>query len=254
MHSVTYNTYLLPCSGCRSGREKPPGSQNWGNYRLGDVFKGNKMKGYIKKICANYPDSIACAYSIQTSKSRDIPAVVAVLKARGYKYRPGPSHVVVHLRLGDGLVYRARGKGSNPNCWEHEADCFHNSHHEPYAFQKNYQDYYRTVAGALVPGSIIIIVSDASHWTRPRVRGGVRTGDPRHGDWRVDNAYRASIASFFRGHGFGVRTRLKSTPDDDFAYVCGSRTFVQGGGGFSKLMGEVVAARGGKVFKPNPRK
>lgn len=45
-----------------------------------------------------------------------------------------------------------------------------------------------------------------------------------------------------------MEVRAESLPDDDFAYMCNAKTFVQAGGGFSSLIAEVVKKRGNLVI------
>ena len=63
--------------------------------------------------------------------------------------------------------------------------------------------------------------------------------------------YRADVAEWFRNRGFDVAEHSGSTPENDFAFLCSARVFVQGGGGVSRLVASVVEARGGRVVKPS---
>ena len=80
------------------------------------------------------------------------------------------------------------------------------------------------------------------HWTR--------TKDPRKGNISVDDSYVESLAGFLRTKFQHVIISEPQLPDEDFAMLCAAEVFVQGGGGFSSLVGEVVKRRGGTVIKP----
>ena len=80
----------------------------------------------------------------------------------------------------------------------------------------------------LPPRRHVIIVSDAEHGT-PCV-------DPRRGE------------NFFEKLGHPETQKQMSTPDEDFVFMCGARTFIASGGGFSKLVSSVVRLRGGNAM------
>ena len=64
---------------------------------------------------------------------------------------------------------------------------------------------------------------------------------------RSSRAYRELVVDLFTTHrrGFKVRTRFEHNPDSDFLFMCQSPIFVQAGGGFSRIIGEVVRRSSG---------
>jgi hypothetical protein len=135
--------------------------------------------------------------------------------------------------------------GRIPSCWEKDTDCFVNSNRDFCAYPKNYYEPVATDLLELV-GNVtrIVVLADPSHWTRNK--------DMRNRDFSIDYAYKDNVISFFRSKGFhNIKVRKESArPDEDFVFMSLAQNFVQGGGGYSKLISSVVSANGGTVFKP----
>ena len=234
--------------GADSSRLNRDESNFWNAYRIGDGI----AKQHDAPSCGQYPNSIVCSYHQKTEVANDMEALIDVLSEFEKKssFRKVPQHaVVVHVRLGDGLCTRydpkcQRESTDIPNCWERHKDCWYdpNSETKYYAYPK---EWYEGVVSELRKshyGGKAIIVADKKHWTR--------SIDPRNGDFSVDEAYIESLAEFLRLHDFEVYVRQPNSPDQDFLYLCSANTFVQGGGGFSKLVASVVRKRGGTVHSP----
>jgi len=156
----------------------------------------------------------------------------------------------VYLRLGDGLCAKndnlCRGSKAigEPNCWENLNDCWKYETIDGiyYAFSK---EYYKNVIRT-IPKSVksITIFGNPYHWTR--------TPDPRAGNYDVDNQYRNNVLKFFESHGYKVNMRASHfSPDEDFIYACFAKVFIRGGGGFSKLISDVVTQMNGKTIMPS---
>lgn len=222
---------------------------DWNNYRLGDAIR------QLWQACDEYPDTIACEYQKLTKKAIDIPVLQKVLKAyddRNSKILQYTSNrTVLHLRLGDGLCVKNDPlcplDNTKPlDCWHDSRSCFRDPFEENvhscrfYAMPKH---CYTGVVKALVPGQIVTILASIKHFTRPPF-------DIRNGNYITDLKYRENVATFLRSHGFRVDFRDEGSPDFDFAFLSSAATFVQGGGGWSRLVGEVVLAQGGQVISP----
>ena len=52
--------------------------------------------------------------------------------------------------------------------------------------------------------------------------------------------YRTEVAMLFRKHFDEVELRGMFTPDEDFAYMCSAKHFVQSGGHYSELIGSLL--------------
>lgn len=221
---------------------------DWNEYRIGDgIARYPDTPG-----CERYPSSIVCMYLSTTDKANDIPSLVDVLE-RATWLTPALDmrlSAVVHVRLGDGLCaqYDPPCRGAEqtlPNCWERDEDCWQDpdSITKQYAYSRKwYYPVRQDLKSALPPSGRILILGDKRHWTR--------TSDPRKGNFSVDEAYLQSMAAFLKEEFDSVEILHSGLPDADFALLCSSKIFVQGGGGFSRLIAEVVKIRGGKVFRP----
>lgn len=120
-----------------------------------------------------------------------------------------------------------------------------NSANIPYAYPR---EYYEPVAADLLNlvgnKTKIVVFADPKHWTRNK--------DMRNGDYSIDYSYRDNVISFFQSRGFSNVTfrDMSPTPDVDFLSMSSARYFVQGGGGYSELIANLVTHNGGRVFQP----
>jgi len=250
-------------------------SFDWNDYRIGDGLKKTCNKQSYdpmckENACKRWPNSVVCAYWKRTNQILNITVLADIVRQWNTTRRIDNTKgicmniIVVHLRLGDALCGRydlgswhgTRCKGSDigtdnaliPSCWEHESDCMVSSSGALYAYTK---DYYEPVIVDLLEAvgnrTKVVVVADPTHWTRNK--------DMRNGNYSIDYAYRDNVISFFRSKGFDdINLHRTSTPDDDFVYMCNTCNFVQGGGGFSKLIASVVTFNGRRVFKPRNTK
>ena len=62
--------------------------------------------------------------------------------------------------------------------------------------------------------------------------------------------YLNRVREFFVGHGIQTTIRVGHTPDEDIMYAAQSRRFIRSHGGFSELLGRLVAAFGGDASRP----
>ena len=60
--------------------------------------------------------------------------------------------------------------------------------------------------------------------------------------------YLAALVQYAESKGFEVEMVTHTDADVSFAYACNAKHFIPGGGGFSKLMSEVVKAKGNHVY------
>ena len=262
------------------GNNPPPGIDRqskdyWNWYRIGDGIKQMpKTAG-----CETYPDSILCDYLKQTDKKYNMRVLKNVVEARtrarlqhqensldsnpdvarSAGIIPERDAIVVHLRLGDGLcaqedphedaghcVRKDLVRDGPRDCWHNAGDCFKEAN---YAHP---QEWYKGVIQALKHQNAtaprkLYVVSESAHWTRTRI-------DPRNGNFSIDDTYRDNFMRYMKQQGFDVYLYQsgEGTPDDDFIFMCMAHTFVQAGGGFSRLVAQIVRARGNEVLVPAP--
>jgi len=67
-------------------------------------------------------------------------------------------------------------------------------------------------------------------------------------DFARSSDYVRGVRDFFLSNGFVVHLRLGGNPDDDIAFAANARFFIQGGGGFSILLANMVSVMGGQVL------
>ena len=56
------------------------------------------------------------------------------------------------------------------------------------------------------------------------------------------------IKSFFADHGFECHTRINEDPDEDLLIMSNSKYFIPSGGGFSRIITNIVKLKGGVVI------
>jgi len=226
----------------------------WNDYRLSDsIGKYPDAPG-----CDRYPESLACAYSKQTSSAYNVAILLQILqewkesgKLLPTSELPQADEIVVHLRLGDALCAKHDFCGSaQPDCFQNSSDCFTNDGHR-YAYSKPDYEAVLELIKEKVGGSLdnwkVVIVGNPYHWTR--------TTDPRQGDFSVDRKYVSDVKELFIKSGFPeVRVHGLDgfTPDEDFMYMTSARMLVLGGGGYSELCARVVSHAGGSIFRVGP--
>lgn len=221
---------------------------DWNPYRIGDgIAHYPDSPG-----CEQFPQSIVCEYHQVTDEPNDVDSLIRVLGSKrwhGYQIDVDQT-AFIHVRVGDGLCAEndddmcRKGRTGVPDCWNHDSDCWFDagSKTKQYAFSKEWYSKVLEDLDRLTSISVVVILGDKRHWTRSL--------DPRQGDFTVDEVYLENIASFFRSQHRKTFVMSPGTPDEDFALLCSSRVFVQGGGGYSALVGSVVRVRGGLVLSP----
>ena len=66
--------------------------------------------------------------------------------------------------------------------------------------------------------------------------------------YRRSSKYIRGVRDYFLSRGFRVDLRLGNVPDDDIVYVANAEYFIEGGGGFSIMLGGLVKQMGGTVL------
>jgi hypothetical protein len=210
----------------------------WNNYRLGDVVKRRPTA----PGCARFPNTIACAYEASQAQASDMSTLLRIVQARKQTDVPSAQSVVVHVRIGDGI------KG--PDCWHHSGDCFSNfgdgdDKGKVFLYALS-QQYYTALLSRIPAGHDIILVGAAGHSTRHGLFGFGKHAVQKEMRW--SDSYVHNAIHFFEKHGFKVRARQGADPDTDFTFMAMARTFVQGGGGYSGLIAQMVKLNGQTVL------
>jgi hypothetical protein len=216
----------------------------WNDYRISDgieYYPGSPG-------CESFPDSIVCEYRRKTTAKTNVTVLREVLQLQNWSLHEAPE-VAAHLRLGDGLcAYGELSVGCEkaadvlaPDCWMNLEHCWRGNLPNIYAYPK---ESYLRIAAQLPEASHIFVISEKRHWTR--------TVDPRNGTFVADDKYIDDFKVLFEGLGHTVHLREPETPDMDFAFACSAKVFLQGGGGFSRLIASVVQASGRRVITTTP--
>ena len=200
-------------------------------YRLADMVlhknhSDNKIWGfdYHKKI---YPNSIATEYMRTTDDKSDYSILLDIISKRKTTHQY-EDRVVIHLRLGDVI-----------NNSEYTVDQFLNNptyYYHTNEMKTNYVKtirYYQKVIDKLrklgINKAIFI------------------TGFHQGTDHTKSLEYLSKLTLYFQSQGFQCTSRINLDPDDDFLIMCNSKYFVPSGGGFSKIITEIVKRKGGIV-------
>lgn len=198
-------------------------AKSWGNYQLGDVVKGisathlgwNRLRGHYERL---WPGSIATEYLQRTTDSKrfDLLCSIAQIRGRQTSDLPGPQDVVIHLRLGD---VADRSRLDAESLWQRGSGA-------PGHYVKS-MSYYEQLANGLPQNTSNVYLVG---WNHHGVGGSHETS----------NRYRDHVLNFFTRKGFHVASRWEKSPDDDSIFMVHAATFIYGGGGFSRLVGECV--------------
>lgn len=215
----------------------------WESYRLGDVFF---LRSSVGEHLGRWPHSLASQYARATGATGDYNVLARVVSQSHPENQPPSNAVVVQLRVGDVL---GENGGQPPNC-EHIAhlrlsDCHFdvekfvngqlNSHDQgALEYYVKPISYYQSKIATL-PSNItrVTIVAGSHHNAEAYSRS---------------SAYIDFIHAFFASRGYAVGLRLGKSPDEDVEYISRAAFYIQGGGGFAKLLAALVGQMGGRVL------
>ena len=152
---------------------------------------------------------------------------------------PAKKSIVVHLRTGDGL--------KTSNCWFNISDCY--AMYSPRMGVVSYalpRQHYESLAPMLPKAKhgydIVLVAALHVHDQHKRSAAAPHTV-----------AYLQHVRAYFQDLGYPVHNRYSSStdPDADFVFMASATTFVQGGGGYSGIIAQVVEAQNGTVLRGN---
>ena len=215
-------------------------------YRIGDMVARQRYRQDRGEYhCNSWPNSMACRYMNSTQVDNDWPVLADIVRAdfQAGVYRPPADAAVVHLRVGDVLInYGTDGTSvydvlhGDPICSGGiEVDVDHGGHLRN-CYVKNLE-YFRVQISKLPENVRTVYLLAASH---------------RREDFTRSSEYIRGVRDFFLSQGFVVHLRLAQPPDDDIAFSANANYFVQGGGGFSIMLANLVNEMGGTVLTSPP--
>jgi hypothetical protein len=196
--------------------------QYWQNYRLGDIIKGWTLK--------KWPTSIGSKYISRTSskkvkkKKNNFRILRDIIKQKIKKENfptPGENKIILHLRLGD--VIRSYDKKT-----------------KKFTVKDNFEyvtklDKLEKCLQKLDSQKKILIVY-GTHKKNIQIE--------------ANKIYLQSIKNVLRSNNFTFQERFSGNPDEDFVFMCKASTFIKSGGGFSKLIADMVERNNGTVIDP----
>jgi len=212
--------------------------RSWEDYRLGDVFNGYLAKklsyeGVLEEYKSKWPLSIATEYLERTSAKYDWNVMGEIVDERAKnspENTPCATCLNVHLRLGDVLGDQFNQHRSMDGTWEY-GDVYGGKYVKS-------RHYYEDIIAKLQKDQITLVT----------VCGSVLHGCDNDRCIANNEDYRSRVLQLFNDAGFWVKSRSSGLPDDDFTFMATSKFFIQGGGGFSSIIGHLVQKSGGQVF------
>ena len=175
------------------------------------------------------PNSIAADYIRRTNKNNDYDELMDILNERMQKNEssqiPNDNELVVHLRTGDVIDHSKKSVTEML------------SRYTKYVNGKSYvkpMSYYKQVMKFAASKNLTKVT--------------LVTGFHETKSVRKSLDYVNRVQEAFEENDFQTSIRLNENPDEDFIFMCNSRYFVQSGGGFSKIIAELIKMKNGTVF------
>ena len=203
---------------------------NWFNYRLADIIRGlllkEKWADYLAEIEKNLPNSIVVKYLKRTKNlefeercnNYEILEKIIIEKSK-HADLPAETDIVFHIRLGDVVVDFKNGDAVFKVSWGLKLK------------ELNY--ILRQIRRKKIGNKLILVYG--SHKTKI--------------NHEANEKYLTGIKSLLKKEHFEFGEKNSTNPDDDFIYMCNSTKFIKSGGGFSRLIGQIVERNGGIVFE-----
>ena len=200
--------------------------KKWLDYRLGDIVKGffykTNNKFYLDKIEKTLPDSIGGKYIIATKnlkgeeKINNFKILKKIIDDKKSEI-PKKNDIVFHIRLGDIIgdfknnvvVITKKNWGINLNQIENILKKMKNKNQK-------------------------IILIYGSHKKKINMK--------------ANKLFLEEIKKILVNNNFQFEEKNSSNPDEDFVYMCNSKKFIKSGGGFSRLISNIVKLNGGKIL------
>lgn len=213
----------------------------WTHYRLADIVYNYSMSAEQRSsqhICSEWPNSTACHFALSDSTSETKFDWLQEYYAHGDHVTSLPplpvgwNHTVVHLRIGD-VIW------AGDECWE--SACTREVRGPTptlYVFPKS---YYEAMLQYIPRSNSILIVANPYHIHNASLN--MVSSEV----WESNLQYVRSVVCFFRNHGFTVDYfGDHRSPDEDLAALLSGRSYVRGGGGFSRLASSILMKRSHK--------
>ena len=220
-------------------------NESWIKYRLGDMFVYTDQPWMIGPLWMkkHYPNSIATQYMLQSNfTSHNYSILMDIVNNKTSSVIPSlisrkelNETLMIHLRTGDVI---------DRNPWESYgilAGEYPRSSKPPFKYYRSLS-FYKIVLDELhqINNSIKKAIIITGFHKKYKESEGV--------DHSKSMEYISGIGKFFEYYNFTVSIRVNLDPDADFVLMCNARYFVKSGGGYSRLIADIVRFKNGTVF------
>lgn len=199
----------------------------WKDYRLGDIFKYWIFIDQ-NKVLKDYPNSIGALYLKRNpEKKKNYKLLFKIIDEKSKNMElPKENDLVLHLRIGDAIKDFVNGK------FVYNYDWFNISYATKIEVLEQNID---KIKGK----NVVIFYGNHMPSNRPKINK------------NINELYLQHIRDLFKKNNISFIEKNSGNPDKDFIYMCNSKTFVQSGGGYSKLIGKYVSHKGNRVIELN---
>jgi hypothetical protein len=214
-------------------------------YSLGDLVRGAQSmyardhKNHKSQVCRWFPHSLGCRYLSSPDYSQNNLTLLCSLvddlvSDKGYAL-PDPSTTVVHIRIGDVVDPDQTEPPQTDDCFQ--TKCIYRINRRRYTYPRSYYECLLKEGLLRPPNETSIEIVGFLYHRHSNVL--------RRRMFQASHDYRNNVTSFFQSAGYATRNLGDREPDHDFAYLTHAKTIVPGGGGFGKLIAELVQRNGG---------
>ena len=186
----------------------------------------------------NWPNSLASQYLRETNAEGDVKVLSRLVYSCRNTSCPNPKDAVLHLRVGD-VIDNVQGRTAL-DFWArptsiYEGDTTRLSYPD-WSYYVLCEAQFRNLLDKLKTHDISGV----------KLVYGVHT----EGEFPESKEYIRFCKEFIEREGFEVELMSHADADEAFTYMCNAKTFFSTGGGFGRLIGNIVAYRGG-TYIPN---
>jgi len=203
---------------------------NFSKYRLGDVYNYGKSIKYheIKYHEKMFPGSIASEYlkNLKNFDRKNFKLLMSIINKKSIKEKPPEKDsLVLHARLGDVLCeYKEdwnRRKGGDTKVMN-------------FYSKKDDEEFWKNILKKMNDNNLNKVYIVTGFHYKKCIEESLKVLKKRE--------------LFFKNAGKEVVLRIYKDPDEDLLWMSKSSHFATTGGGYGRLIQEIVKERGGKVY------
>ena len=203
---------------------------NFSKYRLGDVYNYGKSIKYheIKYHEKMFPGSIASEYlkNLKNFDRKNFKLLMSIINKKSIKEKPPEKDsLVLHARLGDVLCeYKEdwnRRKGGDTKVMN-------------FYSKKDDEEFWKNILKKMNDNNLNKVYIVTGFHYKKCIEESLKVLKKRE--------------LFFKNAGKEVVLRIDKDPDEDVLWMSKSSHFATTGGGYGRLIQEIVKERGGKVY------